>query len=269
MKQVDKVAIDPFFGVLAPELGWVPPLRYLLRRARVSALVKRFPPTDMLEIGCGAGALLIDFARAGFRCTGLETSERAREIASGIAHSCNGAYAVQSLPGPDWDEKYGVVCAFDVLEHIENDKAALTDWMQWLKPGGRLLLSVPAHASRWGAGDVWAGHYRRYEKQGLINLIADLGLKIEHVECYGFPLANLTECLGEKSYQKLINERGESNDHGAASAESGIQRDIYLNQFHRINSVIGRLAMRTFFILQKLTMHTNFGSGYIVIAAKP
>lgn len=262
------VVVDPLFGVLAPELGWVPPLRYLLRRERALALMQGQLPTDLLEVGCGAGALLADFSRAGFRCTGLETSARARSIASGIASACNGHYDIKSSPDPAWDGVFGMICAFDVLEHIEDDSAALADWVKWLKPGGRLLLSVPAHQSRWGAGDVWAGHYRRYDKPALLDLVARQGLRIDHVECYGFPLANLTEWLGEKTYQRLINERGGLHDKDAASAESGIQRDVYLGQFHKISSVPGRMAMRACFLLQRMAMHTNIGSGYIVLATK-
>lgn len=263
------VFFDPLFGVLAPQLGWVPPLRYLLRRERILTLMRGQLPSDLIEVGCGAGALLADFARAGFRCTGLETSERARSMAAAIASACGSRYEVRSSPDLVWDGVFGMACAFDVLEHIEDDSAALASWVAWLRPGGKLLISVPAHQARWGAGDVWAGHYRRYDRSRLLELISGQGMRVDHVECYGFPLANLTEWLGERTYQRLIDERCGLHDKNAASAESGIQRDVYLKQFHKINSFPGRMAMRACFLVQRMAMTTDIGSGYLVLATKP
>src|SRR3546814_6549126 len=71
--------------------------------------------------------------------------------------------------------------AFEVLEHIEDDHAALRQWLGWLKPGGILLMSVPAHPSQWNAADVWAGHFRRYRKRELLGLVEENVLELEHV----------------------------------------------------------------------------------------
>src|SRR3546814_13621988 len=68
----------------------------------------------------------------------------------------------------DWQSTFNMVCAFDVLEHIEDDRLAIQEWIRWLAPNGKMILSVPAHRSRWGAGDVWAGHYRRYDRNDVV-----------------------------------------------------------------------------------------------------
>jgi SAM-dependent methyltransferase len=266
--ETNSIKIDPFFGVLAPDLGWVPPLRYLLRRRRVLALLARGPYNALLEIGCGAGALLVDLSRAGFHCTGLENSPKAREMATAISNACGAGHAVFTAPDSNWYENFDTVCAFDVLEHIEDDVAALGSWVGWIKKGGHILLSVPAHTSRFGAGDVWAGHYRRYDRNSLLQLVTDQGMRIDHVECYGFPLANITEILGMRTYRKLINQRGESFDKNTASAESGIERTAYMKQFHIINSMPGKFALHLCFLAQWLTRNTDFGSGYLVLATK-
>lgn len=264
----NSIETDPFFGVLAPDLGWVPPLRYLLRRRRVLALLKNMSCQSLLEIGCGAGALLVDLSRKGFHCVGLETSPLALEMATNISSASGVGHDVLSCPDANWGDTFDTVCAFDVLEHIDDDVTALSNWISWIKPGGSILLSVPAHSSRFGAGDVWAGHYRRYDRESLLQLVVDQGMRIHHVECYGFPLANLTEILGERTYRKLIKQRGETVDKNAASAESGIERSVYMKQFHLINSIPGKLALHLCFFAQWLMRHTNFGSGYLVLATK-
>jgi SAM-dependent methyltransferase len=171
-------------------------------------------------------------------------------------------------PGANWKGEFGLVCAFDVLEHISDDHAALAEWCAWLQPGGKLLLSVPAHQSRWGPGDIWAGHFRRYERDQLHSVLEGNNLSIEHFECYGFPLANLTEWLGKRTYRKLLAARDAGTSVEAASAESGIQRDAYIRSFRWIDSAVGRCTLRLNFLIQGLAARTNLGSGYLVLATK-
>src|SRR3546814_20907381 len=101
--------------------------------------------------------------------------------------------------------------AFEVLEHIEDDHAALRQWLGWLKPGGILLMSVPAHPSQWNAADVWAGHFRRYRKRELLGLVEENGLELEHVECMGFPLANITERMQARGIERALKEIGRAS----------------------------------------------------------
>lgn len=264
-----QVQYDPFFGLVAPSEGWVPPLRYLLRRERILSILARVESSALLEAGCGAGALLADLSRRGFDCIGLEPSVRAASLATRMASASGSRYQIVTEPQHNWDATFGVVCAFDVLEHIEDDQVELARWVRWVRPGGKLLLSVPAHSSRWGAGDVWAGHYRRYDRKPLIRLIASQGMSIDHIECYGFPLANFTEWFGQRTYRRMLAKRNKPIRPELASAESGIQRDAYLRKFPVINSSIGRFALRVNFRIQRIMLKTNFGSGYLILASKP
>ncbi len=81
-----------------------------------------------------------------------------------------------------------LLCAFEVLEHIEDDKAALQEWVSYIAPGGCLLLSVPAHQDRFGPMDMHAGHYRRYSSTGLTQLVQSVGLVDVSTRLYGAPL---------------------------------------------------------------------------------
>lgn len=266
--EIRAARFDPLFGPVAPSEGWVPSLRYLLRRQRVLELAGNIAPTTLLEAGCGAGTLLADLSQRGFDCAGIETSPRAVELARKLATALGQTYRVLAEPNADWDNKFGVVCAFDVLEHIEDDRSALAQWRRWLRPDGKLMLSVPAHSHRWSAGDVWAGHYRRYDRGNLVDLLSSQELKVEHLECYGFPLANLTELLGAKTYRRLLTQRNDGTTPAAATAESGIQREEYIRRFNAIDSAGGRVALRLGFLLQRLTSGTDLGSGYLVLASR-
>lgn len=260
------VRFSPLLGLSAIPLRWVPSLRYLLRRRRILALLDKLPAGSVLEIGCGAGALLVDFARGGHRVSAVETSANAFNLAERITHAADINAALYPALEQLSCETFDLVCAFDVLEHIEDDTTALRTWVGRARPGGKLLISVPAHSSRWGAGDVWAGHFRRYNAADLRALFANCGLKIEYMECYGFPLANLSEYLGEAGYRRAL-ARQAPHDKSTATAASGIDRTSLISFFAYINSFPGRLALRLCFALQTLFRKTPFGSGYLVLAS--
>lgn len=261
--------IDTLFGPAAPELGWVPSIRYLLRRARLREIFKRLPRAPLLEVGCGSGAFLAELSASGFECLGLETSTQAAAIARYFASLINKQdYEIVAHPGHDWDARFGWVCAFDVLEHIEDESAALHQWHRWLSMDGRLLISVPAHSRKWGPGDVWAGHHRRYERAQLKQLMANHGFELEHFECYGFPGANLTEWLGQRSYARMLAERGQNTEASFGSAQSGINRKPYLRIYRHMSTPLGRLALQVAMTAQELFLRFDIGSGYIVLARR-
>lgn len=257
------------FGPVAPGLGWAPPIRYLLRRQRVLRLLRRIPAGTLLEVGCGSGALLHDLAKAGHDAHGLETSEPARTMAIAIAQAGRGSQRLLAEPDLAWLGHFDLVCAFDVLEHISDDNQTLDEWLSWLRPGGRLCLSVPAHGHRWGAGDEWAGHYRRYNRQPLREMLQRRRLIIEHFECYGFPLANLTEVLGNRTYRRLLAARDREYAKEEASSFSGVERGDSVRLFRRLDTVAGRAALRLAMAMQAITSRTDWGSGYLVLARRP
>ena len=78
------------------------------------------------------------------------------------------------------------VCTLDVLEHIEDDEAFLSDLAQKMSPGAKLIILVPALQSLWTQWDVELGHFRRYDKGMIESLAADLPFKITE-QAYLFP----------------------------------------------------------------------------------
>jgi len=264
------MSFNLLLGPAAPELGWVPAPRYLLRRDRVRRMLKNVPTGRLLEIGPGAGALLVESANMGFQCEALESSPEAQKLSKEFVRQFNLSIPINESAGTDWSDKFDVVCAFDVLEHIENDREALEQWCSWLKPGGTLLLSVPAHMKRWNSSDEWAGHYRRYERNSLIALLENTGFSVEIFECYGFPLANFAEAVGAPVYRSGMVARDNSRDEGRQRGTdlSGVDRRPALKIFPFLEMFPGRLAIWFFLQLQRFFLKMDWGNGYILKAVK-
>jgi len=255
-------------GPAAPDAGWVPAPRYLLRRARVLKHVRRLPPTDALEIGCGAGVLLHELDALGFRCTALEMSPEARELAAALAHGAGRDIQILEAPSADWEKHFPLLMAFEVLEHIEHDLEALQTWRKWMPNGGILLLSVPAHMAKWNPSDVWAGHFRRYERAPLIELLSSAGFETLTVECYGFPLANIAEKVRAAQYAPEVNPGVDETPEGkhANSSRSGIDRRHMMKWFPLFKSPLGKLVIRSAELAQRPFLSADIGNGYLVVA---
>ena len=134
-------------------------------------------PLEILEVGSGTGANLPTLARFG-RVTALELDDHAR----GLIRPLEGVTVAKGhLPdGLDAIEgrTFDLICLFDVLEHVEHDGEALVALMPHLRPGGKLLLTVPAYQWMWSAHDEIMGHWRRYTKGRLRRLCEEQGLEV-------------------------------------------------------------------------------------------
>jgi|SRR6185312_1530082 SAM-dependent methyltransferase len=256
----------PLLGPAAPEEGWVPAPRYLLRRQRILAQLKGMAPCDVIEIGCGAGMLLQELAARDFHCKALESSPEARELIARLNGETGHAIEVSASPESSWTGRFPLVMAFEVLEHIEDDHEAMRQWASWLAPGGTLLMSVPAHPRLWSAADEWAGHYRRYRKEDLVKVVTSAGLKIEHIECFGFPLGNLTEQMQARGIRRRLLADTGHLDHQASSNRSGIDRTHVMRWYPVMRSLPGRMALRCAFAAQALSRQLPFGNGYLLRA---
>jgi SAM-dependent methyltransferase len=167
---------------------------YRARRKVVAELIHRkvsLPKgARLLEIGCGTGhnlAMLGEF--------GTVDALEVDPVARGLAEKRLG-HPVLSTPLPALegiaDDTYDMVAALDVIEHIPDDVAALEGIARILKPGGKLLMTVPAHRWMWSAHDVVNHHQRRYSKRSFMTLVDKSPLKLEaigYLNSLLFPLA--------------------------------------------------------------------------------
>ena len=262
--------IHPVYGISAAEKGWVPTLSYSLRRNRVLTLLSRFKRGHLLEIGCGAGALLYDFSCLGFSVEAFEVSSMAIDIAYYINQNSHGVKIHKKIQ-PHWKNNFDYLVAFEVLEHIEDDANALKEWCSFLKKNGFLLLSVPAHTKRWNASDKWAGHFRRYNRKGLKSLIRSSGFELVYLENYGFPLTNIIEPIRAFNHAKELKQQfnsGKNNIRRAFTERSGIERKIETKLYPLQSSYLGTIIMQLFFVIQNIFSGTDLGSGLLVVCRK-
>ena len=264
----------PVHGLALPDRGWVPGPQYLLRRARLLHYLRRLPPSSrVLEIGCGAGAMLDDVWRLGHRCESLEISPAALALAREV-HAAHPQVRIVDQPDPSWDEAFDALLAIEVLEHNEDDRATLATWVRWLRPGGCLLVSVPAHPESWSAYDEWGGHYRRYTRPGLLALAREAGLTCEALESYGVPVHNFIEPIRARMLaRRLARERQAAGGNAHASkaestARSGIQRDEEIRLYPLLASWPGTKILQLSAAVQRLFLDTDLGTGYLLVARK-
>jgi SAM-dependent methyltransferase len=256
------------YGIAAPELGWVPAPTYILRRAAIFDLLQDRPPGRVLEIGCGAGALLYDLAQRGFHGLGVETSDTARNVATHLLQRFPGFEVLERLPEPaQADADY--LLSFEVLEHIEDDVGALCNWSRHLRPGGTFLLSVPAHRRRWNASDVWAGHYRRYESDELLEKLERSGFRVLTLYSYGWPLSNCLHPVRAWIHgRRLRGQATHPTSQLANTHRSGIDRSVEATLYPFYSSAVPRLLMRLFQALQRRTYRSHRGTGYLAAAVR-
>ena len=91
---------------------------------------------------------------------------------------------------PFGDGKFDIVCAFDVVEHVEDDQRVFGEVSRVLKEGGIFIFSVPLHAGLWTKFDEFAGHVRRYDPADLPALLAAHDLTLERSAAYGMQPAS-------------------------------------------------------------------------------
>jgi SAM-dependent methyltransferase len=214
---------------------------------------------DVLEIGCGLGGVGARLARR-FRYVGLEPDASSFEIARGrLASEGSGVVLRDDGSRLLKDERFDLVCAFEVLEHVDDDRAALLKWRRWLRDGGWLLLSTPAHSNRFGAADVMAGHYRRYDPSTMVDLLRGLGFADVNVQLYGMPLGYALE-----AGRNLIGRvRARQNDIADRTAASG----RLLQPSHQISGLLTRGLTAPFRRVQRF--FPGSGPGLVVRARWP
>jgi SAM-dependent methyltransferase len=130
----------------------------------------------ILDVGCGTGANLEMLARFG-NAEGVDVSTEALDFcrARGLKNVRQGQ--AERLPFPD--SSFDIVTALDVIEHLDDDTAGLSEMGRILRPGGRALLFVPAFMFLWGVQDDVSHHRRRYTLSGLKQAVRKSGLVVE------------------------------------------------------------------------------------------
>ena len=176
------------------------------RRAVLGSVLARWlPPMNnlsILDIGCGTGINYWWLKNWG-RVVGVDPSPEALAFSR-----AQGAYdELFQIDGTALNRhnEFDLAVAFDVLEHIEDDLAALKSWHQAIKPGGFLMLTVPAYQWLWSAHDKALHHCRRYSPMALRRKLRAAGFEIKFISpffFFTFPMLVLVRLLTKTARPK-------------------------------------------------------------------
>jgi SAM-dependent methyltransferase len=210
--------------------------------------------TKFLEIGCGTGSFIRQIVEnEKLQITGSEI------YLKGLL------YAKKNIPNVHFiqfdvtqgvvGEEFDLIVAFDVIEHIENDVAALSNLNKMLAKGGSLILSVPQHMFLWSNLDKIVEHQRRYTRQDLVSKLQKNGFNICFCTSFLFvlfPLMVISRILDKKRDQ-------------SQTKKTGLEKRV---KFSHVMNWIFDLFMRIDEALIRLGISLPFGGTLVVVARK-
>lgn len=180
-----------------------------LARARLAVeLLKRkgiLPPARILDAGCGWGVTLDHLERAGYTVSGLDIS---RGALSKLDRPDRTLYLHDLLnPRPENAERFDAVLALDVIEHIDDDRAAVRALSDFLNERGLLVVSVPALPELFSEFDAIQGHRRRYTLETLRSACDNPAAEIEQTFWWGQWMVPLLK----RSRHKEVRDKNRSS----------------------------------------------------------
>lgn len=139
----------------------------------------------VVDIGCGAGDMVAWLGERGYDVRGIDVSERIVEAARehlrdrGLDPAWIEQSSIESFV--ERGERADNIISLECLEHIEDDDAAFDSLVSAVRPGGRLILSVPAMPALFGPKDVAVGHHRRYTAKRLRALAERPNVRVDEL----------------------------------------------------------------------------------------
>ena len=185
----------------APE--FVGPRHELRERLLLDLFLSASPGPRVLDGGAGQGTMSSRLEKLGFEVTSTDVSVAAVEF---LRENLSGAVLEADLGElPFADATFDAAVLGEVLEHVDDDRGALTELARVLRPGGVLAVSVPANPALYGPSDEWAGHVRRYTRPALIEACTSAGLTVHRCLGWGFPFSRLYH---RHVYERYLDRHG-------------------------------------------------------------
>jgi SAM-dependent methyltransferase len=195
-----------YYAGLVEMIAEVEPLSFWFRARNrlIVSMVRRHAPEaqSLLEVGCGTGFVLSALREAfpGLHLVGAEPLSEGLEVAQRRLPDVE----LRSLDAAHlpYEAEFDVVGAFDVLEHIEDDMAALRSAAKATRRGGVVILLVPQHPRLWSRMDTIGRHVRRYTRRGLLTKVRGAGL--EPVQTSSFVSALLPAMIASRGIRRVL-----------------------------------------------------------------
>jgi SAM-dependent methyltransferase len=223
--------------------------------ARISSSLR--PGSRVLEVGCGTGNVLRMLSRAcpEGRVFGLELWFDGLRYAQ---RRCDVFLVQGDVRHCPFGKPFDLIGLFDVLEHVQEERETLASLWKLLGPGGRLLLTVPAHQSLWSYFDEAAQHCRRYSADDIHEKLTEAGFQVEFLSQFMasiFPLVWI--------FRKMRGLRNQSDfDNSRAKASDEFQLVPIVNQI-----LTALLTLESRWVARG--HHMPIGTSLVAVARRP
>jgi len=229
---------------------WFVGKQFLVRNSLKRLPFNGFRKDKILDIGCGTGIILKTLEESG-TAYGMEFSPEAikflrkRDLKL-IARSD----ANQSIPFKN--DTFSAITCLDVLEHLENDLTLLKEMVRVCKPGGYILITVPAFDIFWSPHDVALHHRRRYTRKQMLENVSKLHCKVIKASYYNTILS--VPILAVRKFKSLFSHRKHA------------QSDFFISLPDCLNKALGLLFTAEIYYLRFFNL--PFGVSFLLILKK-
>jgi SAM-dependent methyltransferase len=210
----------------------------------------------VLDIGSGAGNMAHHLAHYG-QVVGLDPNPRPLAVAAG-----RGLDVVQSMGDqlPFATDEFDLVALLDTVEHIPDELGVFAECLRVLKPGGKLIVTVPAFMSLWSYNDEINAHQRRYTAPELAQKLEITGFRVKRISYNNFFLFPLIAGI------RLLRPYNP----GLASPHLTTESDVYQVEMESIPEPANTVLHGVGWLEAELVQRTNlpFGTSVLCIAEK-
>src|SRR3989344_5090173 len=165
--------------------------------------------SKLFDFGCGSGYLIGELQGLGYNAHGADFEKEA--IDYGFDHSVRNLKLAIGDKIDYLDGTFDLVTTFDVLEHLENERPTVAELVRVLKPGGKIIVTVPAYEWLWGVQDDVSRHFRRYTEKSLIKVFKNFPeltiIRKTYFNTFLFPLIVVVRLIS-----RWFNIKGRQSD---------------------------------------------------------
>ena len=227
--------------------------------AVVEPLLPQSSNLQLLDVGCGAGNMIESLGKYG-TVKGIDIDERPVQKARQRGYDVDQFDATQPMPFDD--NTFDIVTTLDVIEHNEDDIAILTDSYRILKPGGLMIVTVPAFMWLWTHNDDLNAHVRRYTAGELKQKLAQVGFTVQRVTYNNFFIFPMAAPL------LMLRQRADSKKDLASHHVSEEEYQVEMEPASpTVNSVLTGVGKVEAGLVKHVTL--PFGTSLIGVGQKP
>lgn len=244
-------------------------------RAALMQLLQGVGGSRFIEVGVGRGDTSLWLLREGYRGVGIDFSREAIQQATerlaqflvrGDYRLIQGDFLIEPPP----DDRFDFALALFVMEHLEDDEGFLRRLLATIRPGGHVILAVPAGLQRWSIEDETVGHLRRYAPRDLEALASRVGADRPIIWSVAVPTANLLFGLGNLLLRRSVEAAKRGMPRIDQTRMSGLQEIPWKTVFPApCRFLLNRAALYPAIAMQRLFYRTDWGVNLLMRLQRP